>query len=77
MTKTCGIDWSEAQHDVAIVDDQARVVARARVTDDAAGFGAQERPLGRPVVVQRLSDAPGRRGGAGVERALDEVFRGA
>jgi hypothetical protein len=24
---------------VAIVDDQARIVARARVTDDAAGFG--------------------------------------
>jgi transposase/transposase IS116/IS110/IS902 family protein len=39
LTKTCGIDWSEGQHDVAIVDDQARVVARARVADDAAGFG--------------------------------------
>jgi transposase len=39
LPKTCGIDWSEAQHDVAIVDDQARIVARARVTDDAAGFG--------------------------------------
>ena len=39
LTKTCGIDWSEAQQDVAIVDDQARIVARARVTDDAAGFG--------------------------------------
>ena len=39
LTKTCGIDWSEDQHDVAIVDDQAGVVARARVADDAAGFG--------------------------------------
>jgi transposase len=39
LPKTCGIDWSEAQHDVAILDDQARVIARARVTDDAAGFG--------------------------------------
>jgi hypothetical protein len=39
LTKTCGIDWSEDQHDVAIVDDQARVVARASVADDAAGFG--------------------------------------
>jgi hypothetical protein len=39
LTKTCGIDWSEAQHDVAIVDDQARIVARARVSDDAAGLG--------------------------------------
>ena len=38
LPKTCGVDWSEAQHDVAIVDDQGRVVARARVSDDAAGF---------------------------------------
>lgn len=38
MAKTCGIDWSERHHDVAIVDDQARVVGRARVGDDAAGF---------------------------------------
>ena len=37
MTKTCGIDWSDDHHDVAIVDDQARVVARTRVDDDAAG----------------------------------------
>ena len=39
LPKTCGIDWSEAQHDVAIVDDQVRVITRARVSDDAAGFG--------------------------------------
>jgi transposase len=39
VTKTCGIDWSDDHHDVAIVDDQARVVARTRVDDDAAGFG--------------------------------------
>ena len=37
--RTCGIDWSEAQHDVAIVNDQGGIVARARVADDAAGFG--------------------------------------
>ena len=39
LTKTCGIDWSEGQHDVAIVDDQARILARARVPDDVAGLG--------------------------------------
>ena len=38
MSKTCGIDWSERHHDVAIVDHQARVVGRGRVSDDAAGF---------------------------------------
>ena len=31
LPKTCGIDWSEAQHDVAIVNDQGGIVARARV----------------------------------------------
>ncbi|HYZ36942.1 MAG TPA: IS110 family transposase [Pseudonocardiaceae bacterium] len=39
LLKTCGIDWSEDQHDVAIVNDQGGIVARARVADDAAGFG--------------------------------------
>jgi transposase len=38
LPNTCGIDWSEDQHDVAIVDDQARVVARARIPDNGAGF---------------------------------------
>jgi hypothetical protein len=33
VTKTCGIDWSEGQQDVAIVDEQARVLARTRVAD--------------------------------------------
>lgn len=39
LLNTCGIDWSEDQYDVAIVDDQGGIVARARVADDAAGFG--------------------------------------
>lgn len=39
LLKTCGIDWSEDQHDVAIVNDAGGIVARARVADDAARFG--------------------------------------
>src|SRR3954466_8975049 len=35
---TCGIDWSEQHHDVALMNDEARVVARARIGDDLAGF---------------------------------------
>ncbi|MEV6340504.1 IS110 family transposase [Nocardia vinacea] len=34
----CGIDWATAHHDVAIVDLEGKVVARACVTNDAAGF---------------------------------------
>jgi hypothetical protein len=34
----CGIDWAEAHHDVAVVDDTGKVVARERVGVDAAGF---------------------------------------
>ena len=37
---TCGIDWSEKHHDVALVASDAAVVARARISDDAAGFAA-------------------------------------
>ena len=34
----CGIDWATAHHDVAVVDDNGKVVARGRVGNDAAGF---------------------------------------
>jgi hypothetical protein len=35
---TCGIDWSEKHHDIALVDADGQLVARKRVTDDAAGW---------------------------------------
>jgi transposase len=34
----CGIDWATDHHDVAVVDDDGRVVVRGRVSNDAAGF---------------------------------------
>jgi transposase len=36
----CGIDWSETAHDVAVVDETGRLLARRRIADDAAGFTA-------------------------------------
>ncbi len=36
----CGIDWATDHHDVAVVDRDGRVVARSRVSNDAAGFAA-------------------------------------
>lgn len=36
----CGIDWATAHHDIAVLDDDGKVVARARVSNDAAGFAA-------------------------------------
>jgi transposase len=38
MVVSCGIDWSEDHHDVAVVDADGRLVAKRRITDDAAGF---------------------------------------
>lgn len=37
---TCGIDWAEAHHDVALVDENGKVVARKRVPADLPGFTA-------------------------------------
>jgi Transposase/Transposase IS116/IS110/IS902 family len=34
----CGIDWAEAHHDVAIVDDNGQLVAKKRIPDDPAGL---------------------------------------
>ena len=38
LTITCGIDWAEAHHDVALIDKQGVVLARSRIETDAAGF---------------------------------------
>ncbi len=38
MTITCGIDWAENHHDVALVDEAGKLVAKRRIGDDAQGF---------------------------------------
>ena len=40
MDVSCGIDWAEDHHDVALVDAGGQVLARLRITDDAAGLTA-------------------------------------
>jgi hypothetical protein len=35
---TCGIDWAETHHDVALVDGAGKLVAKRRISDDAEGF---------------------------------------
>lgn len=39
MGITCGIDWSERHHDVAVVADDGTVVAKRRIDTGATGFG--------------------------------------
>ncbi|MGV4988661.1 IS110 family transposase [Streptomyces sp. NRAIS4] len=34
----CGIDWAEQHHDVALVDGTGQLLAKRRITDDAAGY---------------------------------------
>jgi hypothetical protein len=34
----CGIDWAEDHHDIALVDRDGGLLARARISDDAAGL---------------------------------------
>ena len=34
----CGVDWAEDHHDVAIVDTDGALLAKARIGDDAAGL---------------------------------------
>jgi len=40
MTVTCGIDWAENHHDVALVDEAGTRLAKLRISDDAAGHAA-------------------------------------
>jgi hypothetical protein len=38
LTITCGIDWAESHHDVALVDESGKLVAKRRISDDADGL---------------------------------------
>jgi transposase len=38
LTVTCGIDWAEDHHDVALVDETGKLVAKRRIGDDAEGY---------------------------------------
>jgi hypothetical protein len=38
MKLFCGIDWAEAHHDVAIVDENGQLVAKKRIADDPTGL---------------------------------------
>ena len=38
MDVFCGIDWAEDHHDIALVDHDGQILARQRITDDAAGL---------------------------------------
>jgi transposase len=35
---TCGIDWAEDHHDVALVDEAGKLVAKRRIRDDTQGY---------------------------------------
>jgi hypothetical protein len=39
MEVFCGIDWAEDHHDIALVDAGGQLLARRRISDDAAGLG--------------------------------------
>ncbi len=38
MDVYCGIDWAEDHHDIALVDRAGQLLARRRISDDAAGL---------------------------------------
>jgi len=40
MDVFCGIDWAEDHHDIALVDAGGQLLARRRISDDAAGLAA-------------------------------------
>ena len=40
MGITCGVDWAEAHHDVALLDEQGLQLACARIDTGATGFNA-------------------------------------
>ena len=47
MDVFCGIDWAEDHHDIALVDRDGQLLARRRISDDAAGLAALLEPARR------------------------------
>ena len=35
---TCGIDWAEGHHDIALLDHEGQLVARRRIVESVEGF---------------------------------------
>ncbi|GAA4511528.1 IS110 family transposase [Nonomuraea ferruginea] len=62
MRITCGIDWSEKHHDVAFMNADAVIVARARISDDLAGFRR---------LMELLAEYAGEEGPTSVEIAIE------
>ena len=40
MNVFCGIDWAEDHHDIALTDRDGKLLARRRISDDAAGLAS-------------------------------------
>ena len=38
MAVYCGIDWAEGHHDIALVDDEGRLLAKRRINESVAGL---------------------------------------
>jgi hypothetical protein len=55
----CGIDWTEGHHDVAIVGNDGKLLAKKRIGDDPAiGLIANTgRPLARSTATSREQPA--------------------
>lgn len=52
----CGIDWAEQHHDIALVDDHGKQVAKRRIGDDATGFAVLlEHPRGSALGFRNLA----------------------
>src|SRR5262245_48230245 len=47
MSITCGIDWAESHHDVALLDEDGKQLARTRIDTGTAGFNKVPRLVGR------------------------------
>jgi len=55
----CGVDWAEAHHDVAVIDDTGRRLAKTRITDDLPGFTALSRLLADAVASAQPPESDG------------------
>jgi hypothetical protein len=49
----CGIDWAEGHHDIALVDDEGKLVAKRRINESLEGSGSWPRCSPRQATASR------------------------
>src|SRR4051794_13156031 len=54
MTVYCGIDWAEGHHDIALIDEEGRLVGKRRIEESLEGLASSRQCWPRPATAPTI-----------------------